>query len=85
MMLSCIYIVDKEDKVELEIDDKSRFSSSICVQQRDTLIMRMNVSYDNVDNVSYGCILDEDGDTTAAAEGIYDTIPEEDDSDSYNI
>ena len=47
--------------------------------------MRMNVSYDNVDNVSYGCVLDEDGDTTAAAEGIYDTIPEEDDSDSYNI
>ena len=79
MMLSCIYIVDKEDKVELEIDDKSRFSSSMCVQQRDTLIMRMNASYDNVDNVSYGCMLDED----AAAEGIYDTIPEEDDSDNY--
>ena len=86
MMLSCIYIVDKEDKVELEIDDKSRFSSSICVQQRDTLIMRMNASYDNVDNVSYGCMLDEDGDTTTAAgEGIYDTIPEEDDSDNYYI
>ena len=57
----------------------------MCVQQRDTLVMRMNASYDNVDNVSYGCMLDEDGDTTAAAEGIYDTIPEENDSDNYYI
>jgi hypothetical protein len=40
-------------------------------------------SYDNVDNVSYGCVLDEDGDTTG--EGIYDTIPEEDENNYIEI
>ena len=65
--------------MKVKIDNRSRVSSSECAQQRDSL--RRNASYDNVDNVSYGCALDEDGDT--AGEGVYDTISEEDDNNYY--
>ena len=74
-----IYTGNKDIKVK--IDDRSRVSSSECAQQRDSLRRNASLSYDNVDNISYGCVLDEDGDTTG--EGVYDTISEEDDNSYY--
>ena len=68
----------------MKIDDKSRISSSECVQQNNIITrdaLSRNASYDNVDNISYGCVLDGDGDTVG--DGIYDTISEEDDSNYY--
>ena len=67
------------EDIKAKIDDRSNISSSECVRKRDSL--SRNASYNNVDNVSYGCVLDEDGDTTG--EEIYDTIPEEDDNNYY--
>ena len=68
----------------MKIGDKSRISSSECIQQNNIITrdaLSRNASYDNVDNISYGCVLDGDGDTDG--DGIYDTISEEDDSNYY--
>lgn len=64
----------------VKIDDKSRIS--LCERPKGDPLRR-NASYDNVDNVSYGCVLDDDEDTTG--EGIYDTIPEEGDNNYIDI
>ena len=69
------------EDIKVKIDNKSRISSSECVHVQQRAALSRNASYDNVDNISYGCVLDKDGDTTD--EGIYDTIPEEDDNNSY--
>ena len=54
VILSLFYIVDKEDKVSSRLTTNQGFPHP-CVYSREiyTLIMRMNASYDNVNNISY--------------------------------